>query len=125
MKLFLSIVIATIGISLGGPANSQNVNFMSTPISNSCSYPNVVSLLPAPSVDIAPGASRVVTKLVSTFRSPHGNFFAAANHAINPGQFCFFHSCGPQVILLTCAPVGVDSEKNQTIRLELGKGKQE
>jgi hypothetical protein len=91
---------------------------MSTPVANSCAHPNVITMTPAPAVWIAPNASRVMTKVVNNFQTPLGNFVAVGNHAINPGNLCYFHLCGPAHIVLTCAPIGADSDQNEEIMLK-------
>ncbi|MGY1409404.1 MULTISPECIES: hypothetical protein [unclassified Luteimonas] len=121
MKIHPAIAtsIAAASLALCSPAQAQSVYFMSAPLSNACNYPNVVSLLPPPAIDIAPQAARVVTKSVSVFRSPHGLYIADRDYEIHPGALCYFHGCTAQVILLTCATPGAAGLKQTTnVRLE-------
>jgi hypothetical protein len=116
------LLIAVASLLLSGAARAQSVHFMSTPVANKCPVPNVITMTPAPAVWIAPNASRVMTKLVTNFQTPTGNYAPAANHEIHPGYFCFFDQCGPASITLVCAPVGKDTDLVETITLERVKG---
>ncbi len=50
MKQLLDLNIAAAGIVLCPHAFAQTVHFMSTPITNKCAYPNVITMNPAPPI---------------------------------------------------------------------------
>ena len=98
---------ALASLALATPVAAQTVQFQSTPTSNTCGYPWVLTLQPAPTIQLAPhGAATVITKNVSGAQTPNGLFTPAANRVVPPGNLCFFEQCNAATITLTCASIG-------------------
>jgi len=114
------LIGAFAGLALASPAAAQVIQFQATPTSNTCGYPWVLTLQPAPTIQLAPhGAATVITKNVSGAQTPNGLFTPAAGRVIPPGNLCFFEQCNLATITLTCAPIG----KGAAAKKPMGPGK--
>lgn len=91
-------VIATMATT---SVRAQQVDFQSTPLGNTCVYPNTITLEPA-NIWLAPQDSKVVTSLVSSVLVLQNRYVPAQNLTVPPGTTCFFEQCLQASVTLAC-----------------------
>jgi hypothetical protein len=99
---------AILAIAAATPAAAQTIAFNSIPTSNTCAYPWALTMLPAPTITLAPGGAITINKTINGVQSPHPIVFVppAPPSTYSPGTMCFFGPCAPGGLTLTCAPIG-------------------